>query len=711
MSVTTEKIIIIDDEKRMCDSLAVLLQGEGYQVRSFQKSPEAIESIRNERVDLIITDIKMPQMDGLEILKLVKEIDENIPVILMTGYASLDTAVDAIARGAYDYLLKPVEFTYLELAVKRALEKRRAELARLRLLEELKLSNMILQRRMGELNALYEAGKSIGSTANLDELLRQLVTLASTVTEAKTGSIMLLDERKEFLTIKAAIGLDKKIIKNTRLPIGASIAGYVAQNGEAIVVDNVESDDRFKRINRERYQTTSLLCTPLRIKNNILGVINMSNKENNQQFTSDDLRLLTTFASQAAVAVDDANQFEKNRRRLIEFQILNEISSELPNIESWNKFGNILVEKLSRLISVEYAFLFLWDKGAGALVPDGVIGKTEIPMTESGKIDLRKISRSSISLPNIDLSAFDFKDLAGLSAMLGDKLNENEIFPTPRQAYMAIPIMRSGELAYIFYLGSDSEQAYSEDDISLAKLIVSQAALIFEKEKAILNFTRLVTMGNMISEISHDLRKPLTSIKGGLQIIKQRVPEAVNTSDVFAVIEDEIYRMNELVRELVDFSNPNKYETEKVDMHFIVNRARELIGPDLLKHDVNFETDFVDINWEVIANKNQILEVLLNLYINALGAMPDGGTLSVKGLIEKPHHRDKEYMAIKVIDTGVGIKKENLPRIFDRYYTTKETGTGLGLSVVERIISAHGWTLHVDSTEGFGTSFTIYIPL
>ncbi|MFZ5980307.1 MAG: response regulator [Candidatus Zixiibacteriota bacterium] len=710
MNAGSEKIVIIDDEKRMCDSLTALLQGEGYQVRSFQQSPEAIDSIRHERVDLVITDIKMPQMDGLQILKLVKEIDEDIPVILMTGYASLDTAVDAIARGAYDYLLKPVEFTYLELAVKRALEKRRAELNRLRLLEELKLSNLILQRRIGELNALYEAGKSIGSSANLAELLRQLVTLASTVTEAKTGSIMLLDERKEYLTIKAAIGLDDKIIKDTRLPIGASIAGYVAQTGEAVIVDDVERDERFRRINRERYLTTSMLCTPLRIKNNILGVINMSNKENNQQFTADDLRLLTTFASQAAVAVDDANQFEKNRRRLIEFQILNEISNELPLVESWNEFGKILIEKLSRLIPVEYAILFLWDMGIGALVPSGVVGKTEIPLTESGKIDLRKITRSSISLPGIDLGSCDFQDLTGLTALLGEKLNENNIFPTPHEAYMAIPIMRSGELAYIFYLGSESDRAYSEDDMSLAKLIVSQAALIFEKEKAILNSTRLVTMGNMISEISHDLRKPLTSIKGGLQVIKQRVPEEVQGSDMFTMVEDEIFRMNELVRELVDFSNPNKYETEKVDLQFMVHRAGELVGPDLRKQNIKFESEFQDINWEVIANKNQVLEVLLNLYINALGAMPGGGTLTVKGLIEKPHHRNQEYMTIKVIDTGVGIKKENLPRIFERYYTTKETGTGLGLSVVERIISAHGWTFHVDSVEGKGTIFSIYIP-
>ncbi|MDD5425801.1 MAG: response regulator [candidate division Zixibacteria bacterium] len=711
MSETQEKIIIIDDEKRMCDSLAALLRGEGYEVKSFQQSPEAVDVIRKEKVDLVITDIKMPQMDGLEILEAVKEIDNGIPVILMTGYASLDTAVEAVSKGAYDYLLKPVEFTYLELAVRRALDKRRAELARLRLLEELKLSNLILQRRVGELNALYEAGKSIGSSANLGELLRQLVVLASTVTEAKTGSVMLLDERKEYLSIEAAIGLDREVVKKTRLPIGASIAGYVAKTGEAIIVDDVESDERFRRINSERYQTTSLLCTPLRIKNNILGVINMSDKENNQKFTSDDLRLLTTFASQAAVAVDDAYQFEKSRRRLIEFQILHEISVELPNIDSWTDFGKVLIDKLSRLFSVEYAILFLWHRDMKRLIPDGVVGKTAIPLTDSGKIDLRKIDRTSISLANIDLSEIDFEDIPELTLMLNEKIVGNENFPAPHQAYMAVPIMKKGELANIFYLGSKQDKAYSDDDISLARLIVSQATLLFEKEKAILNATRLVTMGNMISEISHDLRKPLTSIKGGLQVIKQRLPESINGSEFFKMVEDEIHRMNELVRELVDFSNPNKYETEKVDLQQLVNRASELVGPDLRKQNVQLVSSFESINWEVIVNKNQILEMFLNLFINAIAAMPEGGILNVEGQVERPESKDKDYKVIKVIDTGIGIKKENLPRIFERYYTTKKTGTGLGLSVVERIISAHGWFFRVESTEGKGTTFKIYLPI
>jgi signal transduction histidine kinase/FixJ family two-component response regulator/putative methionine-R-sulfoxide reductase with GAF domain len=711
VSATSEKIVIIDDEKRMCDSLTVLLEADGYQVRSFQRSPEAVEAIRQERVDLVITDIKMPELGGLDILNVVKEIDEGIPVILMTGYASLDTALDAIGRGAYDYLLKPVEFAYLELAVKRALEKRRGELARLRLLEELKLSNLILQRRVGELNALYEAGKSIGSTANLNDLLRQIVVLAATVTEAQVGSIMLLDENREFLTIEAAIGLDDHIVDGTSLPIGESIAGYVAETGEAIMIEDVEKDARFKRINQERYGSASLLCSPLRIKNNVLGVINMANKQDNKAFTSDDLRLLTTFASQAAIAVDDAYQFEKSRRRLVEFEILHELANELSTVPSINAFHALLVKKLRRVFQIDVSIWFNFDPVSKTLIPDGAVGDTAIPLTESGRINVSRVSRESLQISEVTSDLLAPESIRVLSELLHQRVVDLKYFPSSVSAFMAVPVLRNQEPEYVFCFGASGARNYSDDDISLARLVISQAALLFEREKALLNGTRLLTMGNMISEISHDLRKPLTSISGGLQILKQRWPETLGESEIVSSAEEEISRMNELVGELVDFSNPNKYETSQVDLRQIVHRAGELIGPDLRRHKVALETEFEEAVWEVIVNKNQILEMFLNLFINALDAMPSGGTLRVHGLVERPGHKKVDFLAIRVSDTGLGIKKENLAKIFDRYYTTKDHGTGLGLPVVERIIASHLGTLKVESEDGKGTTFTVYLPL
>jgi len=710
MSESAERIIIIDDEKRMCDSLTALLLGDGYEVEAFQSSIEAAEAIKSHRVDLVITDIKMPGLDGLEILKRVKAVDDGIPVILMTGYGSLDTAIEAVASGAYDYLLKPVEFSYLELAVNRALEKRRSDLARLALLEELKLSNMILNRRMDDLNALYEAGKSIGSTANLNELLHQIVVLASTVTEAQVGSIMLLDDSGQFLTVEAAMGLDKEIVAATRLPIGQSIARTVALEGEPLIVTDVEKDDRFKRINKERYGAASLLCCPLRIKNKILGVINLANKAGGQAFTQNDLRLLSTFASQAAVAVDDANQFEKNRRRLSEFEILDEIADELPHIETINDFRSILIEKINRVFPIEYSIWFNWEPGTSHLSPHGVTGLANIPMTESGGIDLRKIKRTAVTLGPFDPDLFDLNNVRGLSEIIAEQIREKPDLPRPEAAYMAIPIRRRGELANVFYIGAAGATRYSDEDISLAKLVVSQAALLFEREQSLLNATRLLTMGNMISEISHDLRKPLTSIKGSLQVLAMKHPEIMRDSELYRTAEEEIHRMNELVRELVDFSNPNKYQTEKVDLRRVIARAADLVGPDLRKSKITYAAEFGDADWDQIVNKNQILEAFLNLFLNAVDAMPEGGQLTVRGLLEKPEHRKDMYLAVRVTDSGVGVKKENLSRLFDRYYTTKETGTGLGLAVVERIVSAHAGTLSVSSEEGKGTMFTLYFP-
>ena len=706
-----EKIVIIDDEKRMADSLTSLLTADGYSVRSFQDSREAIELIRSERVDLVISDIKMPRMDGLEILREIKKIDDGIPVILMTGYGSLETAIDAIGRGAYDYLLKPVEYAHLELTIDRALDKRRSELAMLHLMEELKLSNLILNRRVGELNALYEAGKSIGSALDLKELLRQLVALASAVTEAKVGSIMLLDQRNEYLSIEAAIGLDDDIITQTKLPIGASIAGYVAQTGEALIVKDVENDDRFKRINRERYGPASLLCTPLKIGANILGVINMARKEDGADFTQDDLRLLSTFASQAAVAVDDANQFRKGQRRLVEFEILHDIASEMTTIKSWVAFRELLIDRLSRVFPVDYGIWFIWDQPTRTLVPRGAIGLKNIPQTESGKIDLSNYERAEMVIDNLRLDEVDLTDIQALSLMIGDRVRDLPHYPKPKEAYMAVPVTKGGQVAYLFYLGSEQENGYSDEDASLARLVISQSAVLFERETTMLNATRLITMGNMISEISHDLRKPLTGIRGMLQILKKRWPEIAKDSEIIKMVDGEIHRMNELVRELVDFSNPNKYQMTRTDLRDSIARAADLVAPEMRKKNIQFEAIYQDLNWEILINKNQVMEMFLNLFMNAIDSISGSGILKVEGLAEQPEHKSEPYLAVRVIDDGAGITKENLHRIFERYYTSKETGTGLGLSVVERIISTHNGTLHVASELGKGTTFTVYFPM
>jgi signal transduction histidine kinase/FixJ family two-component response regulator len=710
MNTKTDKILIIDDESRMCESLFELFDGSGYEVTVTQSSVEASKRIKEDGYSLIITDIKMPEVTGLDILKTAKEADPETVVILMTGYASLESSLEAIKCGAFEYLLKPVEFSQLEISVKRGLEARKTNLERRRLLEDLKLANMNLSSRLEEINALYEAGRSLQQATELKELLNKIVKLAAGVTEAELASVMLMDENNEHMTIEASMGMDPKLAKIVKLQIGSSIAGYVAQSGKPLIIKNVEKSSRFKRINRERYSSASLLCVPLIVNKRVLGVINMANKKDGRIFDNHDLKLLTTFASQAAAAIDDTRQFEANLQKLNEFSVLFELSKILSSVGSITAMRNAVFEYLKKLMPIDFALWFEWQPIQRRLKPVGAEG-TSIPLTDSGSIDLEKAGSEELILDGISLEELHFDDIDQFSELLSKAVKESKAYPRPGINFTALPVIQEGELRYVFCISSIEDRKYTAQELSLASLIITQASGLYDREKALLNATRLLTMGNMISEISHDLRKPLTNIKGWVQILKDKYPEITEDANFFGMAEEEVQRLNELVTELVDFSKPIKYQTEIKDIRNTIKRAAELTGPEMNKKNISFIEEYADCSYEIAINKNQILEVFLNLFLNAIEATAQNGQISVTGKIGRPSFKNHDFLAITVTDNGLGISKENLSRIFDRYYTTKETGTGLGLVVVERIITAHGGTLEVNSRAGKGTNFTLYFPI
>lgn len=687
-----ERVLVIDDEKRMCDSLEALLTDSGYEVATFQDSAAAAAEIRTGRFDLIISDIKMPGMTGLDLLRIARKVDPQALVVLMTAYGSLETALDAINQGAYDYLLKPVEFPQLELVIKRGLERRRLGRARSFLLTELQEKNDELQARLAEINALYEASHSIGSTIEIKQLLTTIIRLATNVLKAKIGSIMLLDEERTHLTIAASIGLEEKVVKTTRLPIGSSIAGYVAESKQPLFVNNVEQDSRFKRENREeRYGSASLLSVPLMVKNMVIGVINIAHRETGAEFGEHDLKLLSTFASQAAVAIDNAANFHKLKRRVQELSTLQDINDAMSRAGTVQNLQEIIFWGIRSLMPVEMSLWFRWNNKEKTLTFVGGAGHKKADMELSIKCDPEKIATTEQA-----------------RQLILEHLPPVEESGVPTAYFKTFFINSEAGLAYVFCLASANEDCVSDEDHQIAGLIAGQAASMYERERAILNATRLLTMGNMISEISHDMRKPLTNIRGGLQIMRSRWPDLADSSDMFKMAEEEVHRLNELVRELVDFSNPNKYQTERLDITSIMERAAQLVGRDMDKKHIKTICEFEEGLPEIFVNKNQIMEIFLNLIINAVDAMEEDGTLTLRAARQDVD--TNKSLRLEVSDTGCGIDEKDLPQIFDRYYTNKESGTGLGLAVVERIVSAHGGRIEVDSTKGKGTTFRIFLP-
>ncbi|MCK4427952.1 MAG: GAF domain-containing protein, partial [candidate division Zixibacteria bacterium] len=648
--------------------------------------------------------IKMPRFDGLDILKTVRSKDQDALVILMTGFASLESAVSAINQGAYDYLMKPIEFSDLKLTIRRGLEKRRSDQARNGLLTELKEKNLELNKRVAELDALYQAGKSLSSTEDLDVLLHKIVSLATEVIGAKTGSIMLIQRPENILTIKSAIGLDPKIIEHTKLELGnrpdasPSIAGYVAQKGTPLIIEDIEKDKKFKRLSKKHYATKSLLCVPLKIKERILGVINLSDKITDTPFTQNDLRLLTTFASQAAMAIDDAYHFEQSKIKIGELSILYEIASTLSTLESFERISDFIFKRVKKNMGVDFALWFGWSEKEKKLSLNFC----------QGLENTRENSKNASHL-QIPLEKQEILDSDKLNNKIKGKLKGDlELFQY-LDSVTSFPIIAEGMLHGVVSVGNRKHKTISEDQKTLISIIASQAASLYERQRSILNATRLLTMGKMMSEITHDLKKPLTNIKGILQLLKEKWSDTKVKEKFFDMVEQEIFRLNELTKEIVNFSNPNKYELEKKDIRLTLQRALNLVKRDLDTRKINLKWDYQEVP-PIFVNENGIMEILLNIILNAIEAMPEGGELRVS---LRPHPEPKkkgQFLQICIADTGCGIAPENLSRISDRYFTTKKDGTGLGLAVVERIIKAHGGFVSVESELGKGTSFFVNLP-
>lgn len=179
-------------------------------------------------------------------------------------------------------------------------------------IERLHREKVELGRKLVEIQMMNETFRDINSTLNLDEVLEKIIARVTYCVEAQLGSVMLIDEEKNDLYIAAATGISDEIMKSVRTPVGQGISGWVAENGEPLLVEDIEKDPRFgKKKSSSKYSTNSLISAPLINRGRIIGVINVNNKLNHQPFTQDDLNLLENIANQAAIAIENARLFQK----------------------------------------------------------------------------------------------------------------------------------------------------------------------------------------------------------------------------------------------------------------------------------------------------------------------------------------------------------------------------------------------------------------
>ena len=231
-------------------------------------------------------------------------------------------------------------------------------------------------------------------------------------------------------------------------------------------------------------------------------------------------------------------------------------------------------------------------------------------------------------------------------------------------------------------------------------------------EESLKRADRLAAIGELAARIAHEIRNPLASISGSVQLIA--AGEGVQDKDqrLFGIVMRETDRLNHLIEDFLAYARPTRPAPAAVNLHSMVDEIRSLLDADQRFSRIEVDNR-VDPLLELAVDPHLFRQVLWNLLVNAADAMPEGGTVSVYGQCEdevRAGGERRQTCRITVVDTGCGMSADLVSHVFEPFYTTKPGGTGLGLATVYRIVEAHGGRIAVKSREGEGTEFTIYLP-
>ena len=404
------KLFVVDDEKVIRDTIRAILEREGYEVIEFATAEDAIASLGKGNVDLVLTDMHFEKSEksGLDLVNAINEIDDTVPVILVTGFPSINTAVEAIKRGAVDYLTKPFERDRLIYLVSKALQERRLRRENQRLQAEVNKAAVIeklnreLDDRIDELTRINRIQEELNEFVDTDALFERIVRLSAEVTGAERVSLMLLDQTRRYMRIRSAIGLPSDVIQSTRIRLGEGMAGQVAQAGRLVrTTENNVTVTSSGMMSEDRYATSSWLSIPLRVGEEIFGVINLTEKLDGTEFTLRDEHVMTALTEKAGIKLENQALYEGIYSNLVDTlnSLVTTLEAKDPYTRDHSQRVTDYAVDLARYIGLDEDQLEILSF-AGMLHDIGKIGVRDEILTKNGRLTDEEFGQIQLH-PNI----------------------------------------------------------------------------------------------------------------------------------------------------------------------------------------------------------------------------------------------------------------------------------------------------------------------
>jgi two-component system cell cycle sensor histidine kinase/response regulator CckA len=291
------KILVVDDEPELKNILVTVLTAQGFEVIGCNSGHQALAELRQKEFDLLLTDLMMPEMDGIALLEAALKIDPNVIGIIMTGQGTIQTAVDAMKMGAFDYVLKPFRLQNVLPVLTRAINTRR-----------LRMENLQLRETV----AIYGLCQTISFTLDVQTVLSKLADAALQQSDADEVSILLPTSDGKDLFVAAVRGEKRERLLGERVPLQESISSWVARERTPLILNGEVKDERFVAL-WPRTDIRSAVSVPMQVANKLVGIINLNVTNRLRPFTLGQMKALTILASTAAAALESASLYTQVR--------------------------------------------------------------------------------------------------------------------------------------------------------------------------------------------------------------------------------------------------------------------------------------------------------------------------------------------------------------------------------------------------------------
>jgi PAS domain S-box-containing protein len=659
-------ILVVDDEPLILDLVKEILTPVGYQVRTAGSGMEALQVLQAYRFDVVLTDMMMPDMTGMEILQHLRLHYPETLVIVFTGYANYQDAVEVVKLGAFDYLPKPLQPEILRHAMARAVEYQHLVRTQKDLETIFQGAEALGGQALELLSTTKEAGvyqalrERVWLQKDLQEVGRHFLEAAQELTGVTNSSVFLYDTERGQFSGLAAMGPDAEIKVGMRLA-AQNIMGYVATHKRPLLVPDINRDSHFALLDRRpAYRTKSFMIIPLSGQK-FWGVINLADRQDGRPFGPRDLFL------------------------------------------GW-LLGRLLVELLeSREPAEEAAELTLSTPWLSEELPVGVAFlNQDLTIKQANAALVRLVGAKADSLagreifPLLGLSTQDQGKLEGAFRQTLATQEPQEFF-----TIMTMPREKA-----VRYLGVRMVPLPQEQGDGPGLLLVEDVTELETLKQRLHLYEHLAIMGKLTLCVAHELNNPLDGIRRYLSLALMKKNEPPEVERYLTEVQKGLQKMAMSIKSLMFSANPYKAPPRSRDS--LTNLLQDAIKIMMFQaSDQRVQMTFHPTSeFGEMMVEADLYYVFINIIKNALQAMPQGGNLKVHGLL------DKQQMEIDFEDTGPGLAPEELEKIFQPFYSTKQgvQGLGLGLPICQKILDRYQGRLEVESHQGRGTKVRVILP-